>query len=81
MGLLRLFRRKDTGFDINPFDGRLYMIIALIKDLNKSNFEKLKDTMDTLYEGIEKNKKVKTPDQTIEEVGGFLLHEKDGVVK
>ena len=79
--LFKRFRRKDAGYSISPADRRWITIVLLVKDLNKTHYDKLKETMDLIWEAYGKCKNIKSPDEIVDEAGGFLLHEKDGVVK
>ena len=76
-----LFKRKKWQFTPDFSEMRWYMIVAITKDLSKTDYDKLKELLDLVYESQKKNKSIKTPEQIVDEAGGFLLHQKDGVVK
>ena len=79
--IFKRFRHKDASYGISPTDRRWRMIVFLVKDLTKPNYTKLKETMDLVYEAYGMCKGIKSPDEIVDEAGGFLLHEKDGVVE
>lgn len=77
----KLFKKNETHDQPNIAESRYWMIVTLVKDLTKAKYEKLKEVMDLVYESYEKNKSIKTPDQLIDEAGGFMLHNQEGGTK
>lgn len=76
---MKLFKRKSTGYKMDPTEYRWWIIVSLVKDLTDTKYELLKETMDMVHEAYGKCQKIKTPGENIDELGGFLAHEKEGV--
>lgn len=58
---MQLFRCKK--YDYDPVESRFDAIMALIKDLERADYNRLKSAMDSCYDGYQKVKKVKTQDE------------------
>lgn len=56
-----LFRKKKEAID--PVEEKFSIIIDLVKDLDRSNFNRLKDAMDLGYNAYQKVRNVKTADE------------------
>lgn len=65
-------RKKNNSYD--PVEEKFSIIIDLVKDLDRSNFNRLKDAMDLGYSAYQKVRNVKTADE--KEVADILNAER-----
>ena len=57
-----IFKKKKIS-SCDPVEEKFSIIIDLVKDLDRSNFNRLKDAMDLGYSAYQKVKNVKTADE------------------
>lgn len=67
-----MFKKKHKVED--PVEEKFSIIIDLVKDLDRSNFNRLKDAMDLGYSAYQKVRNVKTADE--KEVADILNAER-----
>ena len=60
---MRLFKRKKKQNIEDPVEQRFDAMMTLIKDLPKSDYNRLKDAMDLGWSAYQKVRNVKTPDE------------------
>lgn len=58
---MKLFRKRKKKY--NSIDERYQMAIELIKDLDKSEFNKLMDGLNLAWQGYDRIRKVQTRDE------------------
>ena len=58
---MRMFKRKTKI--LTTSENKLNTIIELVKDLPKADYNKLKDGMDLIYNGYQKIRSARTPDE------------------
>lgn len=68
-----IFKRKKNN-SCDPVEEKFSIIIDLVKDLDRSNFNRLKGAMDLGYSAYQKVRNVKTADE--KEVEDILSAEK-----
>lgn len=59
--MFRLFRKKKAVVD--PTEARLWVVVNLIKDLPRKDFNRLRRAIDKIYDGIEDVRVVRTDDE------------------
>lgn len=69
-----LFRKRKNKQVHDPVEQRFDAMMELIKDLPKSDYNRLKDAMDLGYSAYQKVKNVKTADE--KEIADILNSEK-----
>lgn len=68
-----IFKKKKIS-SCDPVEEKFSIVIDLVKDLDRSNFNRLKDAMDLGYSAYQKVRNVKTADE--KEVADILNAER-----
>ena len=71
-------RRKPKENDENPARVRWNMIVALVWGLNKTQFNKLIETVQAVWEAYNANNNIKTTDDKIYDADKKLMIDKEG---
>lgn len=58
-----MFRRRVETQYLSSSEAKLNTIVELVKDLSKSDYNRLRDGMDLIYNGYQKIRNAKTPEE------------------
>ena len=78
---MKLFKKKakiPTFFEEDPAEERFDVMMDLVKDLSRKDYNRLKDAMDLGYNAYQKVKNIDSDDGLSATGPEFLLHEKEG---
>lgn len=78
---MSIFKKKSSVeyFVEDPVENRFDSMMALVKDLSKADYKRLKKAMDLGYDAYQTVRNIETDDDNVEKVTSeFILHEKEG---
>ena len=58
-----MFRRRVETQYLSTSEAKLNTIVELVKDLSKTDYNRLRDGMDLIYNGYQKIRNAKTPEE------------------
>lgn len=58
-----MFRRRVETQYLSSSEAKLNTIVELVKDLSKTDYNRLRDGMDLIYNGYQKIRNAKTPEE------------------
>lgn len=78
---MSIFKKKSSVeyFVEDPVENRFDSMMALVKDLSKADYKRLKKAMDLGYDAYQTVRNIESDDDSVEKAAGeFILHEKEG---
>lgn len=78
---MSIFKKKSSVeyFVEDPVENRFDSMMALVKDLSKADYKRLKKAMDLGYDAYQTVRNIESDDDSVEKATSeFILHEKEG---